>query len=213
MVPAAVNVMTLALLRDEAERLAAEYPDSAHGLRRLLERSPFLREWVESGALSGLVPAGYSVVRSILFDKLPGANWKVAWHQDLTIAVQEETPAPGFGPWSRKDDVPHVQPPVALLEEMLTVRLHLDPADADNGALRVVPGSHVFGRLNAEQIQAQRTAVPEHLCAAAAGDVLLMRPLILHASAAAASPRHRRVIHLEFARAESLPEPCGGRSW
>src|SRR3954453_12756341 len=26
-------------------------------------------------------------VRSILFDKVHGANWKVAWHQDLTITV------------------------------------------------------------------------------------------------------------------------------
>jgi hypothetical protein len=36
-----------------------------------------------------------------------------------------------------------------------------------------------------------------------------MRPLLLHASSPAADPRHRRVIHLEFA-AEPLP---GGLEW
>ena len=75
-------------------------------------------------------------VRAIYFDKSPESNWLVPWHQDLTIAVKEEAEARGFGPWSVKDGVPHVQPPDALLGSMLTVRLHLDDADETNGALR-----------------------------------------------------------------------------
>ena len=67
-------------------------------------------------------------VRAIMFDKSTDANWLVPWHQDLTIAVQARVEAEGFSPWSIKEGVPHVQPPVALLEQMLTVRLHLDPA-------------------------------------------------------------------------------------
>lgn len=78
-------------------------------------------------------------VRSIYFDKTPGANWLVAWHQDLTLALAARADAPGFGPWSMKEGVPHAQPPGELLEQMLTVRLHLDDCDESNGALRVIP--------------------------------------------------------------------------
>ena len=144
-------------------------------------------------------------VRAIYFDKSPGTNWLVPWHQDLTLALRSRADAPGFGPWSVKDGVPHVQPPVELLEQMLTVRLHLDDADETNGALRVLPGSHRLGRLSAEQIQEQRAQQSDVLCTVVAGDALLMRPLLLHASGRSTNPRHRRVLHIEYA-AFALPE-------
>jgi ectoine hydroxylase-related dioxygenase (phytanoyl-CoA dioxygenase family) len=81
-------------------------------------------------------------VRAIFFDKSSGSNWLVPWHQDLTIAVASKCEAPGFGPWSVKDGIPHVQPPDELLKQMIALRLHLDDCDASNGALRVIPGSH-----------------------------------------------------------------------
>lgn len=45
----------------------------------------------------------------------------------------------------------------------------------------------------------------KHLCVVQAGDALLFRPLILHASRKARSLKPRRVIHLEFTGA-SLPK-------
>ena len=138
-------------------------------------------------------------VRAILFDKSPDTNWLVTWHQDLTIAVREKREVSGFGPWSVKEGLPHVQPPAELLGRMLTLRLHLDDADEENGALRVLPGTHVLGKLDAERIQSLRAEIPEHVCAAKAGDVLLMRPLLLHASGKSSSIRHRRILHVEFA--------------
>jgi hypothetical protein len=101
------------------------------------------------------LPAEPVPVRGIYFDKRPETNWLVAWHQDLTLALKERVEVPGFGPWSLKEGVPHVQPPVGMLEQMLSVRLHLDDADATNGALRVLPGTHRLGRLNAEAIRSQ----------------------------------------------------------
>lgn len=146
------------------------------------------------------LPRGYArPVRGIFFDKSSEANWLVAWHQDLTLAVKARHEVAGFGPWSVKDGVPHVQPPSELLEQMLTVRLHLDDADESNGALRVLPGSHATGRLSSEEIQAWRERQAEHLCTARAGDALLMRPLLLHASGKSVSPARRRVLHLEYA--------------
>jgi ectoine hydroxylase-related dioxygenase (phytanoyl-CoA dioxygenase family) len=92
---------------------------------------------------------------------------------------------------------------------MLTVRLHLDPCGPDNGPLRVLPGTHRCGRLNAGAIQALREEVPEVVCAVGAGDAVLMRPLLLHASSAAQAPSRRRVLHIEWAN-RSLP---GGLEW
>ena len=143
-------------------------------------------------------------VRAIYFDKSPESNWLVPWHQDLTLALRSRTEVPGFGPWSVKGDVPHVQPPTELLEQMLTVRLHLDDADETNGALRVLPGSHRLGRLSPAQVLEQRTRQADVLCTVAAGNALLMRPLLLHASGRSTSQRHRRVLHIEYA-AFTLP--------
>lgn len=145
-------------------------------------------------------------VRGIYFDKRPQTNWLVAWHQDLTLALKDRIDLPGWGPWSVKEGVPHVQPPFACLERMLTARLHLDDADEGNGALRVLPGTHRLGRLDASAIQHCRETHAEVLCRARAGDVLLMRPLLLHASSRSFSECRRRVLHVEFAGFE-LPSP------
>jgi len=152
------------------------------------------------------LPTKLLPVRGIYFDKRPETNWLVAWHQDLTLALKERVEVPGFGPWSVKEGVPHVQPPVGLLEQMLSVRLHLDDADSTNGALRVLPGTHRLGRLNAEAIQSCRETRAEVSCEAKIGDVLLMRPLLLHASSRSTSERRRRVLHIEFAGFD-LPAP------
>lgn len=177
--------------------------------RRGLLRLPIVSALAHSERWLGLIrphlPAEPRPVRAIYFDKSADANWGVAWHQDLTIALHARTEAAGFGPWSMKDGVPHVQPPAELLEKMLTIRLHLDDADETNGALRVLPGSHRLGRLTAERIQEMRTSRADFLCTATAGDALLMRPLLLHASHRSTSTRHRRVLHIEYAGFD-LPE-------
>jgi len=148
-------------------------------------------------------------VRAIYFDKNSETNWLVPWHQDLTIAVRSLAEVPGFGPWSEKDGIPHVQPPIEFLQEMLTIRLHLDDADESNGALRLLPGSHRRGRLLAGAIQTFRQENQEYICAMTAGDALLMRPLLLHASSRSARLGHRRVLHIEYA-GFALP---GGLEW
>lgn len=181
--------------------------------RRGLLAEPVVAEIARSARLRDLVRPHTGgepfPVRVIYFDKSPGGNWLVSWHQDLTIALKEQVEISGFGPWSVKDGIPHVHPPAELLERMLTVRLHLDPADDSNGALRVLPGSHREGRLSNTAIQAWRGRVEEVTCAAACGEALLMRPLLLHASGRSTSQRHRRVLHIEYA-AFLLP---GGLQW
>ena len=187
--------------------------DDRGGLRDLLSRSPESRRLARHPAVRQIAEAVLGpdcfVTRAILFDKTEQANWKVAWHQDVTIAVREQRDVPGYGPWSLKAEIVHVQPPREVLERMLAVRIHLDDCDQSNGPVRVLPGSHRSGKLSAEEIAGwkQREAAVD--CIVPRGGMLVFRPLLLHASSQASDPRHRRVVHFEFA-AGVLP---GGLEW
>ena len=116
---------------------------------------------------------GAFVVRGLFFDKTLEANWNLPWHQDLTIAVQEREHVPGFGPWTVKAGIPHVHAPSELLERMVTIRLHLDDCDLENGPMRVLPGSHLAGKLDAAAIA--RWAVESRECALIASSAPAVR--------------------------------------
>ena len=77
--------------------------------------------------------------------------------------------------------------------------------------MRVLPGSHAMGKLNPGAVASwsARTGELAVDCIVPAGGVVVMRPLLLHASASGTAPGHRRVIHLEYA-AEALPD---GLEW
>jgi ectoine hydroxylase-related dioxygenase (phytanoyl-CoA dioxygenase family) len=187
-------------------------PDRA-GIRNLLELVPSVEKLSQSPEICDLVVPilgdSARVVRGILFDKQPSANWKVPWHQDRTIAVKCRVEVPDYHPWSVKAGIVHVQPPIAILDRMLTVRIHLDLTDESNGALKVIPGSHCHGKLTDVEIDRWKQTVPGISCNLAPGGILLMRPLLLHASSAAIVPSHRRIIHLDYASCQ-LPS---GLEW
>lgn len=145
-------------------------------------------------------------VRGILFDKIPEANWKVPWHQDVTIAVKKKEEIEGFGPWSTKAGIHHVQPPASVLEKMISIRLHLDDCDQSNGALQVICASHRQGRIAEVEISSILAQSQPRVCAVERGGAMLMRPLLLHASSASQAPAHRRIVHIDFA-CEQLPFP------
>ncbi|HXF39835.1 MAG TPA: phytanoyl-CoA dioxygenase family protein [Blastocatellia bacterium] len=187
--------------------------ESSYGVRNLLYVVPAFRSLETHESVRALVDPiegeNASIVRSIFFDKTQQANWKVSWHQDLTIAVRHKVEMPGFTAWSVKAGIAHVQPPAAVLERVLTIRLHLDHTDEANGALVVLPGTHRLGRLGADQISSLRENVSKVICRVQAGGALIMRPLLLHSSSSGSLPSRRRVIHLDFS-AEELP---GGLEW
>lgn len=189
---------------------------SVYAIRDLLDAVPSVRDLTDSPAIRALVEPVLGrdcfPVRGLLFDKTEEANWKVPWHQDISIAVREKTAgaeAAGFTAWSHKAGTLHVQPPASVLETMLALRLHLDDCDERNAPLRVLSGSHRLGKMDAEAIARQRENTSETVCVCPRGGVMLMRPLLLHASSGALEPRHRRVIHIEWA-SESLP---AGLQW
>ena len=182
-----------------------------YGLRRLLEVVPAVRQLCWEASIRNLVEPilGEKAfpVRGIFFDKNPQANWGVPWHQDVTIAVKQRIDTSGFTPWTIKDGVHHVQPPIPILERMLTLRIHLDDTPTDNAPLQVIPGSHRHGLLKPETIESLKGSAVS--CLVPCGGVLAMKPLLVHSSRPAQKPTHRRVIHIEFA-AEELP---GGLEW
>lgn len=148
-------------------------------------------------------------VRAILFDKSDAVNWSLGWHQDRTIAVARRCDLPGFGPWSMKQGLCHVEPPFAFIAAMVTIRIHLDPVDAKNAPLLIAPGTHHLGRIPVEDVERVARNHLEYACLADAGDVWVYRTPILHASARAASGRRRRVLQVDYS-AQDLP---AGLEW
>jgi ectoine hydroxylase-related dioxygenase (phytanoyl-CoA dioxygenase family) len=91
-----------------------------------------------------------------------------------------------------------VQPPVEVLDQLVAVRLHIDECGVDDGALKVVAGSHRHGRLADADAIALRDARGAVTCPVPRGGAMLMRPLLLHASSKATGASRRRVLHFLF---------------
>ena len=139
-------------------------------------------------------------VRAILFDKQPEMNWSLDWHQDRTINVAERIEQTGFDHWTVKQGLLHVEPPPSVIAQMVTLRVHLDDVPQDNGPLRVLPGSHLLGRLPEGDIETLAVRVGEFGCLAKCGDVWAYRTAIVHASSSVANGHgNRRVLQLDFA--------------
>lgn len=154
----------------------------------------------------GILSSGAVAIQAIAFDKNPATNWKVAWHQDLMFPFAQRVKTSGYDLPSIKDGIDYARPPQEVLEELLAVRLHLDDCDSTNGPLRVMSGSHRNGILKSGDIPCGVQPEHEITCLAKEGDVLLMKPLLLHASSQATAPKHRRVLHFVYHSGRAIPE-------
>lgn len=144
----------------------------------------------------------YFIIKSIYFDKPSESNWYVPYHQDLTISVKDRLETPNFGPWTVKKNQFSVQPTIELLENIFTIRIHLDDTDAQNGALKVINGSHLNKIYRPETINWD--AEIETICDVPKGGIMIMKPLLLHSSSKSTHQKRRRVIHIELSD-QSLP--------
>ena len=182
-------------------------PQQGHQAGVRLSGIPELRSFLNPGGPVGRIPAcvmgGECLpVRAILFDKNADQNWSLGWHQDRTIAVKRRVDASGYGPWSLKSGMVHVEPPFELLAGMLTVRVHLDRVPATNAPLLIAPGSHLRGRISRADIPEVVNECGVTQCLAEPGDIWLYATPILHASHAATEPLHRRVLQVDYSVAE-----------
>ena len=159
-------------------------------------------------AAKALGPAA-KPVRAILFNKTGDTNWSLGWHQDRTICVKAKHDVAGFGPWTVKQGLHHVAPPMTLLSQMVTLRAHLDDVPASNAPLLIAPGTHRLGQIAVGDVDATVHRYGQRMCLARAGDVWLYATPILHASEAPAAPTRRRVLQVDYAACD-LP---GGLEW
>ncbi len=206
--PAAISSIELAQLRNLAKSELGRRP--AARLRGNRDLSELL---AIDGSLDKIAKArlGCSArpVRAVLFDKNNDFNWTLGWHQDRTIVVQEKRNVSGFGPWTKKAGLVHVEPPFEIIARMVTLRVHLDACDLENGPLRIAPGSHRLGRLPAYENAETAERLGSLTCLANPGDVWLYATAIIHASESARVPRRRRVLQVDYS-GDDLP---GGLQW
>ncbi len=183
------------------------------GIRRIEQRVPQVAALARSQKLlsvaSGHLPGRPELVRAIYFDKSPANNWYVTWHQDQTVAVSGRFEHENWGPWSEKAGAWHVQPPLDVLDQMVTIRIHLDPATVSNGCLKVIPGSHRVGLIDVDRVHEHISREHVVYCESTAGGAVVMRPHILHASEKSVSSDPRRILHFEYS-SYTLPE---GVTW
>ena len=180
---------TVAGLRDHLETLLAPRPAAAESglLAGVVVDDPVWLAAVSDSRLLDLVEAllgpGVVLFSSCWVVKPPRTGRPAAWHQD-------------GGTW-----------PLEPLDAV-TLWVALDDADAGNGTLRVVPGSHRAGLLPHDRDDARlanelfNVALPaEHVDEAAAVDVVLRagdvsahHPALIHGSGPNRSDRPRRAL-------------------
>ena len=126
------------------------------------------------------------------------------WHQDTALPLRLRREIPGWGPWSVKCGVLYAHAPAKALEGVVALRVHLDDSLPDNGPLRVLPGSHCLGVLSDAFIRDLASRVLPYECIVSRGGILIMRPLLVHASSKAVTDAPRRVLHIEYAASLDL---------
>lgn len=144
--------------------------------------------------------------RATLFDKSPTSNWKVSWHQDTALPLTKRIESCGWGPWSVKDGVHYAHAPTRALEQVVALRVHLDPSLSTNGPLRVIPGTHRLGVQSDNEVAVIAHESKSVECLGGMGSVLMMRPLVIHASSKSTTDVPRRVLHIEYARAMAIDD-------
>lgn len=176
-------------------------------IRQFLKEIPTAFNLIFNNNLKSLIKTifgeNYFIVKSIYFDKPETSNWYVSYHQDLTISVDKKIPLENYGPWTVKQNQFAVQPPIHILENISTIRIHLDDTNELNGALKIITKSHLKQIYRPETINRENET--EITCNVPRGGVMLMKPLLLHSSSRTLNNNRRRVIHIEFSSI-TLPE-------
>lgn len=205
--PEQVSAMIVAIENADSSNDTFRKSKDLFAIRQFLKEIPEIVPMVFNETLKDLLKdlMGEKVfaVKSIYFDKPGDSNWFVAYHQDLTISVDKKVEIEGFGPWTVKQTQFAVQPPLSYLENIFTIRIHLDDTNENNGALKAVPGSHAKGIYRPETINWSHEI--EETCNVPQGGVMIMKPLLLHSSGRTINNERRRVIHIEFTTIE-LPK-------
>ena len=195
-------------LLEAVERLAPRR--SRAGIRHALGLSPvagLARQAQVIGLARAVLGADAFPFRATLFDKSSQSNWLVVWHQDTALPLCERVDAVGWGPWSVKEGIHYAHAPAAALSQVLALRIHLDDSNLENGPLRVLPRTHTLGVLSNDRLHELSNEIAPVDCVVSKGGVLVMRPLVVHASSKSQADAPRRVLHIEYAASVSIAGP------
>ncbi|EDP70051.1 hypothetical protein FBALC1_10977 [Flavobacteriales bacterium ALC-1] len=186
----------------------SKFSDDLFAIRQLLKVVPELKKTLFNNGLiqllSNFFESNYFLTKAIYFDKPPNSNWFVAYHQDISISVNTKADIDKYSNWTLKKKAYGVHPPIDILKNTITIRIHLDDTTKGNGALKVIPYSHKNGIIRKDSKHWKLEN--EVICEIKKGGVMIMKPLLLHASGKTNNNQRRRVIHLEF-NSINLPKP------
>ena len=205
-------IFTSLLGSAECDQLAANLSPSltsAAGTRALLAQR-WCRELAtrvrQHSAIANLIPPSYVAAQCTYFEKSQTKNWLVAMHQDIAIPVAARVDHAELHGWSEKEGILFVNAPVSLLQQLVAVRIHLDACRTSDGPLRVIPGSHLRGKISLQEATHRRQHEREIECVIERGGAMVLSPLLLHASSKSTGMSKRRVLHFLFG---PLDLPCG----
>jgi ectoine hydroxylase-related dioxygenase (phytanoyl-CoA dioxygenase family) len=206
------EILPEVLLPAEVLRVSGELDHSSlrrskAGIRHAL-RQPAVAALAREPRLLGIAQEilGIAAVpfRATLFDKSPRSNWLVVWHQDTALPLRDRRDIPGWGPWSIKDGLVYAHAPASALCRVVALRIHLNDCTAQNGPLRVLPGTHTRGVLSDDAIHELASQIAPVDCLVPQGGVLAMRPMLIHASSKSQGEAPRRVLHIEYAQSATI---------
>jgi ectoine hydroxylase-related dioxygenase (phytanoyl-CoA dioxygenase family) len=196
---------------NKAEKTTFRKSEDLFAIRQFHKEIPETLDYIFNQNLKNIIQSNfgenYFITKSIYFDKPEKSNWFVAYHQDLTISVDKKIDVKNFENWTTKQNQFAVQPPKEILEKNFTIRIHIDKTTKDNGALKVINGSHSKGIYRVENMDLKNEK--ETICEVDKGGIMIMKPLLFHASNKTTNNERRRVIHIEFSNLE-LPN---GLEW
>jgi len=206
------SILTAVFLSQEIHKLINDISNaglkrSKAGARHALKSSAVARLASDPRLLNAaqtILGCEATPFRATLFDKSPQANWLVVWHQDTALPLRERRSKSGWGPWSVKDGIIYAHAPASVLRQVLALRVHLDESSLHNGPLRILPGTHTNGVFTDDNIQALAAKVTPFDCVVPQGGVLVMRPLVVHASSKSQSQVPRRIVHIEYTASKVL---------
>lgn len=196
-------------IQNDTENPTFRKSEDLFAIRQFHKEIPEVLDFVFNQNLKDIIEKtfgkGYFITKSIYFDKPEKSNWFVSYHQDLTISVDKKMEISNFKNWTVKQNQFAVQPPKEILENNFTVRIHMDKTTKENGALKVVNNSHSKGIVRVDDLNIEN----ETICEVEKGGIMIMKPLLFHASNKTTNNERRRVIHIEFSKYE-LPD---GIAW
>lgn len=191
---------------NKTEKSTFRKSDDLFAIRQFHKEIPESLHYIFNQKLIAIIKSyfgeDYFITKSIYFDKPEKSNWFVSYHQDLTISVDKKMDIENFENWTNKQNQFAVQPPKEILENIFTIRIHLDKTTKENGALKVLNKSHKKGIYRTDKVDLENEI--ETICEVDKGGIMIMKPLLFHASNKTTNNERRRVIHIEFSN-KNLP--------